>query len=46
MTPSPLALEGGLFLARRHLPQLDRLVPLPEASVLPSGLHATLERFS
>ena len=34
-------LEGGLLLARRHVPQPHRLVRPLEASVLPSGLNAT-----
>src|SRR5262249_15366123 len=36
-----MSFEGGLLLARRHVPELDRRAPPhPEASVLPSGLYA------
>ena len=36
-----MALEGGAFLTRAHVPDLDRPSILPETRVLPSPLNAT-----
>jgi hypothetical protein len=39
--PVGVAFEGAHFSSCGHLPQLDRLVPEPEARSFPSGLNAT-----